>query len=1116
VSTTRESGLVYQQLLKKAASLPLARSMRRRAVQAVRWLAGAYVGWAPGRKRGVVSVVVPFYNVEKYLDDCLTSLRRQTYPWLELILVDDGSPDGSLRIAERHAAEDRRIRIIRKANGGLSDARNVGAEHARGEYLLFIDSDDTVAHTTVAESVASLRASHSDFAVFGYQRLQQSGTVAAAGEWIRRAHAKPQRRVSIEDRPDIQVNAVAWSKVYRRSFYSQSRLSFPVGRLYEDQPVSSRAYAMATAFDILPSVGVNWRIREDSSSISQQLTSVSNLTEQVDAGLDSVAIMDSLGKHTAARERAVQVLNINLMFYADALLVTDEAFYDAFRSCLERLWEASDPEHRARMLNMRTKIMCALMIDYSRSDVLEFLASPNAGVNSNPVIWIDGRAVLDMPIRKDPRYEFDPSIFVLSDAEMDFIGGVKSHRFADGRLYIAGWAYIAGVSPRSSDPAPEVWLTVGDRRVLFDVERVYDPAIDEYTKNRYTDYRHGGFIAVVDARELPRTGTTVVHVRVRSGAYVREGALYRRGQSEGGRTAWTSLGSGRFAYASAAGGRSLTVSADGGLRMARLEALRAAAAGDLTDVAVDGDELVLTVAVPDARSTSIRLEGPQAIALPVSVETTETTVCARFDLTAPAWGDEATPLPSGRYYPRLVRDGVPDSGDLWPKGEAVASAPFDQTTRFHRVRVRIRQEGPRSWPSVELSAPLTPDERGARNQQRLRDEAAVLRADDEAFFVRSLYGEVANCNPKGLQEALVRTAVDIPVYWSVVDHSVPIPPGGTRVIEKSAEWHRLFRTSRYLMVNVHQLAWYRKTDPEQVIIETFHGYPYKLMGHAWWTHASFPPAQIASFDERARDWTYVISPATYATELLDEAFVHPADSSARFLEIGYPRNDVLMRPAEAAPIRERVRSQLGIRDGDIAVLYAPTFRDYLSADDMTAEYVEFLEIDRLLEGLGEGYRLLMRGHPFNVRGGKSIEFDERVIDVSAYPDVNDLIIASDVAILDYSSLRFDYALTDKPMVFFVPDAEEYHRNRPGLLPYEQTAPGPHIVDTDAMITTLRDVSALQVDYAQARQHFREQYVDLDDGHAGERLLVELGMVRVADTGVSDDTTEDDAADRESE
>jgi len=293
-------------------------------------------------------------------------------------------------------------------------------------------------------------------------------------------------------------------------------------------------------------------------------------------------------------------------------------------------------------------------------------------------------------------------------------------------------------------------------------------------------------------------------------------------------------------------------------------------------------------------------------------------------------------------------------------------------------------------------------------------------------------------------------------------------------------------TARYHMINVHQMDWFAKPEG-QVMIQTMHGYPYKTMGHDWWAKGDFPAAQVAQFDRRAREWDYFVSPATYATPLLDAAFLAPADAHPTILEIGYPRNDDLVAPGASAT-RDRVRADLGISSEQTVIMYAPTFRDYLAINDMKAEAVDFFDAFAASRELGPDYVFLMRGHAFNARTDERGGSSPTVIDVTDHPEINDLCLASDAAILDYSSLRFDYALTDKPMVFLVPDLVEWHRARGGVIEYGPTAPGPQVTTTEEVVRHLTDLDTVASTWAEARATFRANYVDLDDGGASARLV----------------------------
>ena len=237
----------------------------------------------------------------------------------------------------------------------------------------------------------------------------------------------------------------------------------------------------------------------------------------------------------------------------------------------------------------------------------------------------------------------------------------------------------------------------------------------------------------------------------------------------------------------------------------------------------------------------------------------------------------------------------------------------------------------------------------------------------------------------------------------------------------------------------------------------------------------------------ARDWDYFVSPATYATPLLLEAFFRPEDAEkVEVLEIGYPRNDVLLSEEAGGPGADPQGARdRGRPDG---VMYAPTFRDYLGNDDMAAKGVEFFDPKAAADALGPCYMVLVRGHAFNARAGVRREDGDQVVDVTYYPDIADLCLASDAAVLDYSSLRFDYALLRRPMVFLVPDEKEYHENRPAIMPYAPTAPGPRVATTGEVVRALKDLKGLRRRNADRVERFVASYLECEDGHAAERVV----------------------------
>lgn len=178
----------------------------------------------------LVSVVVPVYKVESYLGKCIESIQNQTYSNLEIILVDDGSPDRCGEICEKYAAKDARINVFHKENGGQGDARNYGVRYASGKYLLFVDSDDYISETLVEKTVTVAEAHSCDIVLFDYYYMDK-GT-----EEVRTYGEIPENRIlCLENQKSLfSMPPAPWSKLFNREFYVNSEIMFPKGVYFED------------------------------------------------------------------------------------------------------------------------------------------------------------------------------------------------------------------------------------------------------------------------------------------------------------------------------------------------------------------------------------------------------------------------------------------------------------------------------------------------------------------------------------------------------------------------------------------------------------------------------------------------------------------------------------------------------------------------------------------------------------------------------------------------------------------------------------------------------------------------------------------------------------------
>lgn len=190
-------------------------------------------------KEAKISIVVPVYNVKSYISRCIDSLVCQTYNNLEIILVDDGSNDGSGDICDEYSVKDNRIKVIHKLNGGLSDARNKGIEQATGDYLLFVDSDDWIALNTCQLIHDMAQKHNADVVVFGVKNVFESGKIVFGRKCY---HGITDKTLCIK----ALITNIAYSGIYNyacNKMFSRSlfeKIRFPLGKLAEDQDVIYR------------------------------------------------------------------------------------------------------------------------------------------------------------------------------------------------------------------------------------------------------------------------------------------------------------------------------------------------------------------------------------------------------------------------------------------------------------------------------------------------------------------------------------------------------------------------------------------------------------------------------------------------------------------------------------------------------------------------------------------------------------------------------------------------------------------------------------------------------------------------------------------------------------
>ncbi|MGN0223108.1 MAG: glycosyltransferase family 2 protein, partial [Muribaculaceae bacterium] len=180
----------------------------------------------------MISVIVPVYNVEKYLRRCVDSLLAQTYTDFEIILVDDGSTDSSAQICDHYTALDPRIRVIHKANGGLSSARNAGIDVSIGDYICFIDSDDYINDNMLGSMIKCITDNHAEICMCGYSIVEEHNHTVHS---ITFSESRSYSTDEIFREVIIPLKTAAWNKLFSRALIGENR--FPDGRIHGEDLV---------------------------------------------------------------------------------------------------------------------------------------------------------------------------------------------------------------------------------------------------------------------------------------------------------------------------------------------------------------------------------------------------------------------------------------------------------------------------------------------------------------------------------------------------------------------------------------------------------------------------------------------------------------------------------------------------------------------------------------------------------------------------------------------------------------------------------------------------------------------------------------------------------------
>ena len=1008
-----------------------------------------------GVHRPRLSVIVRASEAGPHLEGAIRSVLNQTFKDVEVLVVVGPKADAQStgeQVATRLSARDRRIRVVPCDRGGDLET---ALKRARGRLVTIVDGGDGLIAGACQSMIQCLERSGSDVVV---ARSRSLTPVTGAGPRTGPPRA-PRLAEPLAEVPEAVEELVAGAVMARRRLWTLPRglsaLRSPV------MPLPARTLAVlltATRIDVLDEEVYTWRAGSAARGPGADADPGALLAE-VDAMVQLVAHAPEAVRQRLVAER----LNRTLARLAERAHREGPDFVGRLRRTARRaLADAEDSVWESTELLDRLVLWLLIQDGPLNAAELEELIGWRQDLSHLPLTHETGA------LRPEQRFleqiAVPHRLTEVRDIDLRLHVGVDTARWVGPRtLEVRGCAWVWGVDPSLTDlPTVEVVDESGEVRGRAEVDRCEAPRADLEAGDPWRSYLSSGI---------------AVRLRLEPGC----SAWFRVVTCVAGRRVWAWMpqpaGSSRWRLAPPESGQRLAVRGRRGL-------LQVAA----VDSGSRGSALL-----PSGPIDVVLLTARQDIDATLVLSGTVTGAPARLDIvlggSAGSGGSMAVPavlVPGGGWSasidlvdPRAELGTRPvgwsaasqDEPDRriegsclageWVDGPAIevpiAPAPtgsavvpdgaafsVDCVRPARRARIITRRDG---TVAVAVIPPLTPHERSRRGHRLLIErEANALRA---GVFLESFGGRSGGDNPAAICEDLAAHGVTAPLWWSVVDGTVPVPSGARPVVVGSQEWVEALRTSRVIVTNDHLPSWFSKREGQH-LLQTWHGTPIKKLLHDAPRAVTLRYRRLMT--RQVPQWDLLLAQNPEAGRRLQQALGYHGQ-----VRVGeYPRN---VRMIGGSQVRRRVRHELGIGQEQPVILYAPTWRESLrpSKGETGGGSVSGRGPLGALDGASLADRLgavvLMRSHHMNRTGRVP-----GTVDVSGYPSVEELMVAADVLVSDYSSIFFDFALTGKPAVAYVPDLSSYRDVERGLYgdwPLESGLP--IAVDHDGLASHLQRI-----------------------------------------------------------
>ena len=370
-------------------------------------------------------------------------------------------------------------------------------------------------------------------------------------------------------------------------------------------------------------------------------------------------------------------------------------------------------------------------------------------------------------------------------------------------------------------------------------------------------------------------------------------------------------------------------------------------------------------------------------------------------------------------------------------------------------------------------------------------DAPFSKIDEHLVYFQTFSGRGYSDSPKAIYEYMLNAPEykDFKFIWSFRDPQrfPEVENERTKIVKfRSKEDNKALRTAKYWISNYRMLD-HQYPRKGQIYLQCWHGTPLKRLGYDL-TASDNSMNSLSEIREKyrtdAHKFSYLLSPSPFATEKFANAWnLVKKGQTDKIIEVGYPRNDRLVNVTDDE--REHIRKNLGVKDKKV-ILYAPTWRDNQHTSGEGYTYKVEVDFDKLQRELGTEYVILFRAHYLVANSFDFNRYGDFIRDMSGYSDINDLYIASDVLVTDYSSVFFDYANLLKPVIFYMYDLDDYASELRGFYISLDELPGPIVQEEDGLIAEIRKIDNWAPD--ESYKDFHRKYNPKDDGEASRRTI----------------------------